>query len=153
MPSTPDASVSRREALAAVGGLAVGAAGGYVVGARPDRTETSPEPLVYGPTEWPMTDYDAAHTRHVPATSRPDGNLREDWRVEYTAEADYDSVVGNGAVYTLVSDEPDTGVVRAVRLADGREVWRTTPTDDAHNRGGLAALGDSVFLGTTGERT
>lgn len=145
MSSTLDALASRRDVLAALGS---GAAGGYVVGRRPFRDEPSPEPLAWGPTAWPMEDYDAAHTRHAPAASAP-ADLTEQW----TAGGPFVGtvVVASGTAYTLAGrGQPTTMAARGV--LDGRRQWRREYAAGPGERS-LAAGGDSVFLHAATDRT
>ncbi|CQH60695.1 PQQ repeat protein [Halobacterium hubeiense] len=140
-------SPSRRDVLAASGGLLAGLAGGYV--ARP-RLETdsppAPAPLAWADTEWPYPDYDPQRTRNPPPESAPDGEFDEQWRqsLERVFERAL-PVASNGSVYTASTDARHARL-DAFALHDGERDWKHESTaETSTRRPRVLAPGDGAY--------
>lgn len=137
---------SRRDVLAAGGGVLAGLAGGYV--ARPyldADPRPAPVPLAWADTEWPFPDYDPAHTRNPPPESAPDGDLSVGWRTEAGRGDEHAPLVAaNGRAFTA---DWDTGGVtlRTRRVRDGEAEWRHRFAAASGYAAALCAPGNSVY--------
>lgn len=136
-------SPSRRDVLAASGGLLAGVAAGYV--ARPyvaNESAPEPVPLAWADTEWPFSDYDAAHTRSPPVESAPGGDIAVEWEEPTPRARPPTVVVSNGHVVAGAPDSDDSHVV-ALDANSGDGEWWTPASGSLETP--VAALGDSVF--------
>lgn len=148
-------SLSRRQALAAVGAAATGA-GGYLAGVRsadsvPDwlaGRDCVPSPLVTSPTDWPFPRHDRANTGHAPTRAGPDWPLNQTWEREWPI-GDLNElkplIVADGIVIALLVANPRS-VLLALSLADGQVHWRQS-VKDAHYGQVCAASGMAFVQG------
>lgn len=131
-------SISRRQALAAVGAVTTGV-GSYVAGVRsadsmPDwlaGRDCAPSPLATSPTDWPFPRHDRANTGHAPARAGPDWPLDRTWEREWPVGDMYELrplVVADGVVVALVVAAPQS-ILLALSLDDGRVLWRRSVSD------------------------
>lgn len=131
MRDTP--SISRRQALAAVGASALGL-GSYVAGARtaeavPDwlaGRDCDPVPLSTSETDWPFPRYNRANTGHAPARAGPSWPLERVWQREWPLREFFrvaPLTVADGTVLAAVDADADTGLL-GFSLSDGTERWR-----------------------------
>jgi outer membrane protein assembly factor BamB len=139
-------SPSRRDVLAAGGGLFAGLAGGYV--ARPHLTSDDapdPAPFAWVDTEWPYPDYDPGRTRNPPAESAPAADLTEQWRHEVYSGEPPAVVASNGRV-VVGSPYADSGHVECLDAQSGDEQWSVAAGNSLGTP--VAAPGDRVFSRT-----
>ncbi len=133
---------SRRDVLAATGGVLAGLAGGYA--ARPYLDADSvpdPAPFAWADTEWPYPDYDPGRTRNPPPESAPDSALAEQWRYPASGRRPEVAVANGRAVLSLAS----SSIPRLTSLdADtGEEDWNVSTGGSRATP--VAAPGDRVF--------
>ncbi|WP_265110877.1 PQQ-like beta-propeller repeat protein [Halosolutus halophilus] len=151
MPDPP--SISRRQALGAVGGAATGV-GGYIAGVRsadsvPDwlaGRDCAPSPLATNPTDWPFPRHDRANTRHAPARAGPDWPPDRTWEREWPVGDVYELrplIVVDGVVVALIEAAPQS-VLLAISLADGRVLWRREAEDASYAQ--VCAAGGMAFV-------
>ena len=148
-------SISRRQALAAVGAAATGA-GGYLAGVRsadsvPDwlaDRDCVPSPLITSSTDWPFSRHDRANTGHAPTRASPDWPLNQTWEREWPIGDMYELkplIVADGIVIALLEANPQS-VLLALSLSDGQVRWRQ-PIENAYYGQVCAASGMAFVQG------
>ncbi len=116
MPDSP--SISRRQALTAVGVTATGISG-YVAGVRsadsmPDwlaGRDCTPSSLATSPTDWSFPRYNRANTGHAPVRAGPDWPVDRTWEREWPVGDVYDLsplIVADGVVVVLMEAAPQS---------------------------------------------
>ena len=151
MPAPP--SISRRQALAAVG-LASTGVGGFLAGVRtaphvPDwlaGRSCDPSALATSPTDWSFPWHDRANTGQAPATAGPEWPLTKAWEREWPVGDLFrlrPLVAADGVVIGLLEAEPHS-LLLGISVADGHIRWEFPAVDARY--GHVCAAGGTAFV-------
>lgn len=137
---------SRRQVLGAFGTVGVVSIAGLQSRRTLRAEERSTEPTEdSGQDRWPMYQRNAQHTGHQQNAGRPQTEPQTRWT--FSTE---DTVESSPAIVDDTAYVGDTnGIVYAIDLADGSDLWRFETPTGTGIRGSPAVDGDTIFVANT----